>query len=45
MRERITKLLELWFLQEEALFKVFCSHDLVENKLMKCPIRTGKGAD
>ena len=43
MRERITKLLELWFLQEEALFKVFCSHDLVENNLMKCPIRTGKG--
>jgi len=43
MRDRISKILEYWFIQEGALFAIFCSHDLVENDKIECPVRTGKG--
>jgi predicted metal-dependent peptidase len=43
MKERISKITQRWFLCEEALFVVFCTHRLVENSSIKCPIRTGKG--
>ena len=41
MRERISKILESWFIQEPALFQVLCTHDIVENRNMKCPVRCG----
>lgn len=42
MRDRITKIIERWFLEEPALFRVICSHDLVPNTHMACPIRSGQ---
>lgn len=44
MKERISEITEKWFLTEEALFSVFCTHRVAENKDMKCHIRVGKGA-
>ncbi|MBP5333475.1 MAG: hypothetical protein J6W94_05325 [Bacteroidales bacterium] len=43
MRERFQKIVEHWFIQEPALFAVICSHELVENSHMRCPIRSGCG--
>lgn len=43
MLERISKITERWFLSEEALFSVFCTHRVAENSGMKCHIRVGKG--
>lgn len=42
MKERITTLLERWFIQEPALFQVLCSHELVPNTQMACAVRSGK---
>ena len=42
MRERITAILERWFIQEPALFQVLCAHQLVPNTQMACPVRSGK---
>lgn len=42
MRDRIATILERWFIQEPALFQVLCSHELVENTQMACPVRSGK---
>ena len=42
MRDRITTILEHWFIQEPALFQVLCTHELVSNTLMACPVRSGK---
>ena len=42
MRERITTILERWFIQEPALFQVLCTHQLVPNTQMACPVRSGK---
>ncbi|MBP5302301.1 MAG: hypothetical protein J6Y88_03535 [Bacteroidales bacterium] len=42
MKERITHILEHWFLQEPALFQVVCSHELVPNRQMSCPVRSGQ---
>lgn len=42
MRDRITTILEHWFIQEPALFQVICTHELVANPHMACPIRSGK---
>ena len=39
LSERITRVLENWFLQEPALFQVLCAHQLVENSDMACPVR------
>ena len=43
MKERIAKITERWFLSEEPLFSVFCTHRVVENRDMKCCARVGKG--
>ena len=43
MLERISRITERWFLSEEALFSVFCTHRLAENSGMECHIRVGKG--
>lgn len=42
-RERIQQDAEQWFLTEPVLFAVYCSHRLVMNANMLCPLRTGKG--
>ena len=42
MRDRITTILEHWFIQEPALFQVLCTHELVSNMQMACPVRSGK---
>lgn len=43
MLERISKITERWFLSEEALFSVFCTHRVAENSGMECHVRVGKG--
>ena len=42
-RERIQKEIEQWFLTEPVFFNVYCSHRLVMNANMQCPLRSGKG--
>lgn len=42
MKDRITSIIERWFIQEPALFQVLCSHELAENAQMACPVRSGK---
>ena len=42
MEERIKKILQRWFIQESAMFQVLCTHELVENRSMMCPVRSGK---
>ena len=42
MRDRITTILEHWFIQEPALFQVLCTHELVSNTRIACPVRSGK---
>lgn len=42
LKARITKILENWFLQEPALFLVLCTHELVENSSISCPVRCGR---
>lgn len=41
MTERIEKINMELFLMEPALFKVLCSHQIVVNTSMQCPIRAG----
>ena len=36
MRERITTIIQRWFIQEPALFQVVCTHDLEVNTQMAC---------
>lgn len=43
MLERISRITEGWFLSEEALFSVFCTHRVAENSGMECYMRVGKG--
>ena len=43
VRERIQKEVEQWFLTEPVFFAVYCSHRLVMNANMLCPLRSGKG--
>lgn len=42
MNERISRTLEVWYLDEPALFQVLCSHEIAENPEMKCPVRCGR---
>lgn len=42
MNDRISRILEIWYLDEPALFQVLCSHELVENPHMECPVRCGR---
>ena len=41
MTERITRILERWFISEPALFQVLCTHSIEENASMPCPVRSG----
>ena len=41
--DRISEITQRWFLAEEALFSVFCTHRVAENSGMKCHARVGKG--
>ena len=42
MKERITKVLEHFFISEPAIFSVLCTHELAENTRMACPVRCGR---
>ena len=42
MKDRITAILERWFLDEPPLFQVVCAHELVPNSQMACPVRCGR---
>ena len=42
-RERIQEITERWFLLEPLFFAVYCTHQLVVNANMACPLRTGRG--
>ena len=41
MRDRISKILERWFLSEPVLFQVLCTHSIEENGTMACAVRSG----
>lgn len=43
MEDRIKEIIQRWFVQEPAMFQIICTHALVENRAMKCPVRSGKG--
>lgn len=43
MKERITQIVERWFLSEPALFTIYCNQHLRENHDMRCGVRCGKG--
>ena len=42
MNDRITAIVERWFLQEPALFSAVCTHDFTENPNITCPMRIGR---
>ena len=42
MTGRIEKISLEWFLTEPALFMVMCSHNIVANTDMNCPMRSGQ---
>ena len=42
MDERISRILEIWYLDEPALFQVLCSHEVAKNTKMECPVRCGR---
>lgn len=39
----ISRMTDVWFLTEPALFGAFCRHKLTTNEEMECPVRVGKG--
>lgn len=41
--DHISRMTDIWFLTEPALFGAFCRHKLVTNEGMECPVRVGKG--
>jgi len=43
MQQRINRIIERWFVQEPALFVVICSHEIVPNGRIRCPVRSGCG--
>lgn len=42
MEDRITKILEGWYLMEPPLFQVLCCHEMAVNRDMPCPVRCGR---
>ena len=42
IEKRLNDIIEKWFLFEPVLFKAICTHDLVRNEMIQCPIRCGK---
>ena len=41
--DHISRMTDIWFLTEPALFGAFCRHELAANEGMDCPVRVGKG--
>ena len=41
--DHISRMTDIWFLTEPALFGAFCRHKLTPNEGMECPVRVGKG--
>lgn len=41
--KRLNDIIEKWFLFEPALFRAICTHDLIPNDEILCPMRCGKG--
>lgn len=42
VKDIIKAVTDKWFLSEPLLFAAYCGHQLVENKLMKCSMRSGR---
>lgn len=42
MKDRISTILERWFIQEPALFQIICTHKIQENTKMECIVRSGR---
>ncbi len=42
VKEKISSVVDKWFLYEPLLFNVYCTHKLEPNSDMKCSFRTGK---
>lgn len=42
MKDLLHSIIEKWFVIEPPMFAVMCTHDLVENVHMSCPVRSGK---
>ena len=42
VQEKISSVVDKWFLYEPLLFNVYCTHKLEPNSDMKCSFRTGK---
>ena len=42
MKDRISKILEGFYISEPALFQVLCTHSIEENTSMPCPMRSGR---
>ncbi len=40
--EKISRVVDRWFLYEPLLFNTYCTHKLEENTQILCPFRTGK---
>ncbi len=41
--DHISRMTDIWFLTEPALFGAFCRHKLTTNEGIECPVRVGKG--
>ncbi|MBQ8070748.1 MAG: hypothetical protein IJ202_07855 [Bacteroidales bacterium] len=41
-KERISSILERWFITEPALFQVMCTHQAKANTAIACPLRSGQ---
>lgn len=41
--DTVNRIIEKWFLNEPALFAVTCTHSIVENRHIACPVRSGQG--
>lgn len=42
VKEKISQVVDKWFLYEPLMFNVYCTHKLEPNSDMKCTFRTGK---
>lgn len=43
MEDRISRIVERWYITEPALFRAYVSHNLEENRSMACAMRCGQG--
>lgn len=42
VKEKISHIIDFWFMYEPLFFNVYCTHKLEENNEMECKFRTGK---